>query len=835
MFDPPPCAALAALTEPANAVIPTSVVGFARICDEGRVSVLFAHANRIAEYRPKVSELVEALLPGPSHSREADPDVIQAHPDRAIEWQLIAMGARRVLAFPLPDVEPRTRFWVGFSEERAPTFEQYRALEALAVTSAKVVNRSAASKGAEARLHRLELAASLLPALGQVLDVREIFDRLSGISQAALRHDMLTLGLFSEDLATLTLYARTGESSDLGRVFPQPYPRAVTEAWQFDIIDDRTNYPLERDRPPTTLGMRSSLRIPFRFDGRTVGGLGFHSRDAATYGSDDVPIARRLADYVALALYHHRLAQELAAQNLRNEELRARTTNLELLDELLIALIDSGDLPDVFGRISAIAAKVLPHDAAALLVCLPDGLHGRLYASSGFPDPLPEIQEIPEDVLQNPDWDHHILDDMTKETEPRYARLVNMGFRSRLRVVVRLDGKFAGALAFMSKAYAAFNPADVLIARRMSDRIAVKLARDRAVEASRRADDAAARAAQLEARVRALTEELDARTGYRRVVGESREWHQVLTQAAQVAATDTTVLLLGESGTGKEVVARFLHRGSSRKAGPFVALNCAALPEQLLEAELFGFERGAYTGATHSKPGQLEQAAGGTLFLDEVAEMSPSAQAKFLRVLQEREFQRLGGTRVLRTDARVVAATNRDLLRGIANGQFREDLYYRLNVFAIRLPPLRERRDDILPLSEAFLAEIGRGLGRPPGGISREARGLLVDYRWPGNVRELRNILERAAILCDGGLITPEHLAFTIPPPSVVPPSPEPAAHTAPAGPASPTLAGNLQTMERAIIEQALQGARFNKSKAAKTLGLSRHQLYLRMQKYGLE
>ena len=234
----------------------------------------------------------------------------------------------------------------------------------------------------------------------------------------------------------------------------------------------------------------------------------------------------------------------------------------------------------------------------------------------------------------------------------------------------------------------------------------------------------------------------------------------MLKQATQVASTETTVLLLGESGTGKEVIARFLHRASARGDGPFIALNCAALPEQLLEAELFGYERGAFTGATQSKPGQLEQASGGTLFLDEVAEMSPSAQAKFLRVLQEREFQRLGGTRVLRTDARVIAATNRDLDEAIARGAFREDLYYRLHVFAIQLPPLRDRPDDILPLSEAFLAEMGRTLGRPPGGISREARDTLLAYHWPGNVRELRNALERAAILCDGGLIATEHLAL---------------------------------------------------------------------------
>jgi two-component system response regulator FlrC len=261
----------------------------------------------------------------------------------------------------------------------------------------------------------------------------------------------------------------------------------------------------------------------------------------------------------------------------------------------------------------------------------------------------------------------------------------------------------------------------------------------------------------------------------------------------------------------------------------------------LLEAELFGYERGAYTGATQSKPGQLEQAAGGTLFLDEVGEMSPSAQAKFLRVLQEREFQRLGGTRVLRTDARVVAATNRDLPRAIAHGQFRDDLYYRLNVFAIRLPSLRDRRDDILPLSEAFLKEIGGNLGRPPGGITREARQLLVDHHWPGNVRELRNILERAAILCDGGLITADHLALNVvrrpqivvPAPAAVPQT-EPHVSSVPpaAMPASPV---NLQVMEKTMIEQALQNARFNKSKAAKALGLTRHQLYIRMRRHGLD
>jgi transcriptional regulator with PAS, ATPase and Fis domain len=367
------------------------------------------------------------------------------------------------------------------------------------------------------------------------------------------------------------------------------------------------------------------------------------------------------------------------------------------------------------------------------------------------------------------------------------------------------------------------------VARRIADRIALVMSREQRVAAHRRADEATARATELESRVRALTEELNARSGYHRVIGESASWKQALTQATQVAATDTTVLLLGESGTGKEVVARFVHGGSARRAKPFVALNCAALPENLLEAELFGYERGAFTGAMQSKPGQLEQAAGGTLFLDEVAEMSPSAQAKFLRVLQEREFQRLGGTRVLKADARIVAATNRDLLKAMERGQFREDLYYRLNVFSIRLPPLRERRDDVLPLSEAFVAEIARALGRPPGGVSREARQALLEYSWPGNVRELRNVLERAAILADGGLIAAEHLSLHAA-------AEKPAGKAASlAAPGSEAPDGDLKSVERAMIERALQEARFNKSEAAKRLGLTRAQLYVRLKRHGLE
>jgi Nif-specific regulatory protein len=206
--------------------------------------------------------------------------------------------------------------------------------------------------------------------------------------------------------------------------------------------------------------------------------------------------------------------------------------------------------------------------------------------------------------------------------------------------------------------------------------------------------------------------------------------------------------------------------------GPFVALNCAALPEQLLESELFGHEKGAFTGAFAARPGKIEQAAGGVLFLDEVGEMTPAVQAKFLRLLQEREYQRLGGMRTQRADVRVLAATNRNLKAAVAAGAFREDLYYRLAVFDITLPPLRERRDDLMELVEAFLIEVGRAVGRPAAGLAPEAQELLATYAWPGNVRELHNVIERAVILCDGGMITRAHLPADI----AVPPSGRPAA-----------------------------------------------------------
>ena len=262
-----------------------------------------------------------------------------------------------------------------------------------------------------------------------------------------------------------------------------------------------------------------------------------------------------------------------------------------------------------------------------------------------------------------------------------------------------------------------------------------------------------------------------------------------------------------------------------RSRGPFVALNCAALPEQLLESELFGYERGAFTGAHASHAGKIEQAAGGVLFLDEVGEMTPAVQAKFLRVLQERDFQRLGSARTLKADVRVIAATNRDPRLAMERGALREDLYFRLSVFEIALPALRERKEDILPLVEAFLSEIGRSIDRPAGGLSEDAQDRLLAHDWPGNVRELRNAVERAVILCDGGLITSEHLPIAVGRTAPV---------TAETVSSLPAEGWKLESIERDLLHKALEKSRNNKTKAAKLLGLPRGRFYSLLRRHGL-
>jgi two-component system, NtrC family, response regulator len=314
------------------------------------------------------------------------------------------------------------------------------------------------------------------------------------------------------------------------------------------------------------------------------------------------------------------------------------------------------------------------------------------------------------------------------------------------------------------------------------------------------------------------------------IVGTSKPIQNVLKIMKRVADTPTTVLIYGESGTGKELVARGLHRASSRNAAPFVSINCAALSESLLESELFGYEKGAFTGANSLKQGKFEFADGGTLFLDEVGEMSLNLQVKLLRVLQESEFQRIGGNKDVRVDVRIIAATNRDLKKEVEVGRFRGDLFFRLNVVSIDVPPLRDRPTDIPLLVAHFIKKFGSRLDREIRGLEPDAMEALLGYLWPGNVRELENVVERALVMCAGGTIRLEDL----------PPEIRDSQQRQQEEPrelfnsGDRSLADTLDAVEEQMIRQALQQAGQVQAKAAKILGVSRSNLQYKMKKYGL-
>ncbi|MGE5190812.1 MAG: sigma-54-dependent transcriptional regulator [Gemmatimonadota bacterium] len=322
-----------------------------------------------------------------------------------------------------------------------------------------------------------------------------------------------------------------------------------------------------------------------------------------------------------------------------------------------------------------------------------------------------------------------------------------------------------------------------------------------------------------------LREEVDRKYGIEGIVGASRAMEELFRKIRLVAPTRMNVLVQGESGTGKELVARAVHALSPRRGRRFIPLNCAALAESLLESELFGHEKGAFTGAVATRQGMMEVADGGTLFLDEIGEMSPALQAKLLRAIEEKEVIRVGGSQVIRVDVRIIAATNRDLAARVAEKAFREDLFYRLKVFTIVVPPLRERRDDIPKLADHFLKEVARENGTPEKRLSPEALKVLLAHRWPGNVRELRNAIETAALVAAGGTIGTGDL-----PPGIggeaIPPSP--------AGPIPLPAPRTLEEIERDAIRAALAETGGNKTQAAKILGIGLRTLHRKVKEYGI-
>ncbi len=353
-------------------------------------------------------------------------------------------------------------------------------------------------------------------------------------------------------------------------------------------------------------------------------------------------------------------------------------------------------------------------------------------------------------------------------------------------------------------------------------------------------------ATRLRTEVESLRGEVRRHTGYHDVVGVSRKMTELMNFVRKVASSETTTILIqGESGTGKDLIAKAIHYQSTRQNKPFVAINASAIPETLMEAELFGHEKGAFTDAKAMKKGLFEVADGGTLFLDEIGELSPFLQAKLLRVLEDQMIRRVGGVRDIQADVRVIAASNRDLERAVREGHFRQDLYYRLAIISIFIPPLRERKEDILPLVDFFIEHYNRKLRKAIRGLSEETRRLLINYDWPGNVRELKNAIERAMILEEEPVLRPTYLPFSVAQPHAGitafehASSPPAGGQPLPNGRWLPPLVipeggTSLEEVEHALVELALRQAGGNQTHAARLLDISRDALRYKMKKFGL-
>jgi transcriptional regulator with GAF, ATPase, and Fis domain len=704
-----------------------------------------------------------------------------------------------------------------------------------------------------------ESVASVLSEVAEIasetLELQEVFGRVANAVRRVIPFDNMGVCRIVQG-DHMVLHAADVPCADPDGIKADPMPlSAWSPRWRprpgaNRRIDDAraeldATYPM--DARVLEGGMGSGLWEPFMRGESFTGGVWLCSSATHTFDDEHQRVLRPIAALLGSAVEHWRIW----------DAERRRRERLDKVETLLATLAESLDVRVVFEQLSSGMQPILPHD---LMVLTELDVRARTLCMTAHagnctpPVPAEPIQLTDEEMSRRIDFE--IIRDMPAELSPdteRQRLLLSSGLRSWLRVPLLLSGEVKGSLSFFHKEPSRFDWEDAEVARRLADRIALVLSHKRLHEEARVAAESRERAERLEAAVETLARELESRE-QRRVIGISRSWKDSLRQVGRVAPSETTVLITGESGTGKEVISSLIHHGSPRARRPFVAINCAALPEQLLESELFGHEKGAFTGAVATKIGRIEQAEGGTLFLDEIGEMSPAVQAKLLRVLEAREFQRVGASRTLKADVRVIAATNRDLLAAIARGSFREDLYYRLNVFQIHIAPLRDRTDDILPLAESFLADLGRTMGRPAAGISRDAREWLLRYRWPGNVRELRNAIERAILLCDGGLITHDHL-----------PVPLALVDAAPAGngashghgtngangangssnghhDGAPEVFGpqasdsvNLDAMERGMIERALSQAKGNKSRAARLLGLSRAQLYWRLEKHGIQ
>jgi formate hydrogenlyase transcriptional activator len=570
------------------------------------------------------------------------------------------------------------------------------------------------------------------------------------------------------------------------------------------------------------VGLQSVCAFPLTTAHRRLGSIVMASTLRDAYAEDEIRFCALVADQIALAMDD--------AINFRASQ-RAQE-RLELLLDLTNRVVSNLNLREVLREISAHIRRVMRCDGVGVDLPNPEDGKLRIYALD-FPDaPLkieegyePAADEKTSAVRAFSSGEAVILsyEDILQE------RLDHFGIRSLAHVPLKGRTGVIGVLSLGTRQDNSFSGDDLTFLTQIARQVAI------AVENARAFGEVSDQKNKLTQEKLYLEDEIRSELKFEEIVGRSEALRRVLEQVETVAPTDSTVLIYGETGSGKELIARAVHNLSARKASAFVKLNCAAIPSGLLESELFGHERGAFTGAITQRVGRFELAHRGTMFLDEIGEVPLDLQPKLLRVLQEREFERLGSTRTLRTDARLIAATNRDLEALVAEQKFRSDLYYRLNVFPVRVPALRERPEDIPLLVRHFVQEFGRRLGKIIDAIPADTMSALARYPWPGNIRELQNVIERAVILTSGPVLTVR--SDDLRPSSLTPPPSHPGNGSALSLPPAQNMREALEEVERRQILAALEETNWivaGPDGAAARLGLKRSTLQSRMQKLGI-
>jgi transcriptional regulator with GAF, ATPase, and Fis domain len=689
----------------------------------------------------------------------------------------------------------------------------------------------------------LACVAAFARSLDGVFDPQRFLDEFSERAQALVPHDGTVLAWLEDEGRSFSVFARhitrRGIPLEIGNytIAFDPGGRFSRDVAGFASVFDGESQRIDdasaaADRAPlrawaNATGFRSRIGVPLYAGGRVVGAFLMGAVEAGRFTDAHVVACRQLADLIGPFVDNVVL---LHRERRRRERLQAVTA----LAPVLGASLNVGD---VIERLGAALRPTLDFDLLAMGLLGPTGQDVERFGLlvDGEPSPPRTIAVDDSSVLPRVLRQGEVVVVRDVETEFGGGPLIDRefiaaGHKSALFVPLMFGDRIGGGLCFAKRRPNWYDAGDVEIAEALASAVVLAMQHQRLADEQRRVAVAEASARQLAQRVQSLRGALEERFGFDTILGRSPAFRVALEQARKVAPTDTSVLLTGDSGTGKEVLARAIHQGSLRAEASFVAVNCAALPETLIESELFGHERGAFTGADRLKRGRFELAGGGTLFLDEVGELALPMQAKLLRVLQERRYERVGGTATLSADVRLIAATNRDLEAAVAAGRFRDDLYYRLAVFRVHLPSLRERGDDILRLADRFLRDFGERMGKRDVGLSREARDLLLTHRWPGNIRELQNAIERAVILSDGGLISAAQLGVV--------------AATAAAAAGAPSRVveqpgsasqRSIPEMEREAITEALRRANGNKSHAAIALGLSRTRFYTLLRRYGIK